>query len=117
MTELITAFALQDFDNAARYTFRLIGPDSRKKELPDDVLEDLHSFIIHVFKRAVQVHHSFRVGDVMELNQKFRKHGLSLTPLFDRIIMALHSVETILTQLSPNPAELFMQVAVSILTK
>ena len=117
MSDLIHSFAIQDFDNAATYTFRLIGPDDRKKELPDAVLEDLHSFIIHVFKRAVQVHHSFRVGDVMEMNQKFRKHGMSLTPLFDRIIMALHSVESVLTQLSPNPAELMMQVALSVLTK
>ena len=117
MTDLITAFAIQDFDNAALHTFRMIGPDERKKELSDEILEDLHSFIIHVFKRAVHVHHSFRVGDVMDMNKKFRKHGLTLTPLFDRIIMALHSVETTLTQLSPNPAELLMQVAVSILTK
>ena len=117
MTELMTAFAIQDFDNAARHTFRLIGPDDRKKELSDEILEDLHGFIIHVFKRAVQVHHSFQVGDVMEMNRKFRKHGLSLTPLFDRIIMALHSVETTLSQLSPNPAELLMQVTVSILTR
>jgi len=51
------------------------------------------------------------------MNRKFRMHGLTLSPLFDRIIMALHSVESTLTQLSPNPAELLMQVAVSILTK
>lgn len=117
MSDLITAFAIHDFDNAAIHTFRMIGPDERKKELSDEILEDLHSFIIHVFKRAVQVHHSFRVGDVMEMNQKFRKHGLTLTPLFDRIIMALHSAETTLTQLSPNPADLLLQVAVSLLTK
>lgn len=115
--ELITSFAIQDFDNASIHTFRMIGPDERKKELSEEILKDLHGFIIHVFKRAVQVHHSFRVGDVMEMNRKFRKHGLTLSPLFDRIIMALHSAESTLTQLSSNPAELLMQVAISILTK
>jgi hypothetical protein len=106
---------MQDFDNAAIYTFRLIGPDDRKKELSDEVLEDLHDFIIHNFKRAVQVHHNFRVCDVMEMNQKLRFHGLTLSPLFSKIMMALHSVESVLTQLSTNPADVMLQVALTLL--
>lgn len=117
MTDIIQAFALQDFDNAAIYTFRLIGPNDRKKELSDDVLEDLHAFIIHNFKRAVQVHHSFRVCDVFEMNQKLRLHGLALSPLFSKIMMALHSVESVLTQLSTNPADIMLQVALTLLVK
>ena len=117
LTDIIQAFAMQDFDNAAIYTFRLIGPDDRKKELSDEVLEDLHAFIIHNFKRAVQVHHSFRVGDVMEMNQKLRVHGLTLSPLFSKIMMALHSVESVLTKLSTNPADVMLQVALTLLTR
>lgn len=117
LTDIIQAFAMQDFDNAAIYTFRLIGPDDCKKELSDEVLEDLHAFIIHNFKRAVQVHHSFRVGDVMEMNQKLRVHGLTLSPLFSKIMMALHSVESVLTKLSTNPADVMLQVALTLLTR
>ena len=115
MTDIIQAFAVQDFDNAATYTFRLIGPNDRKNELPDDVLEDLHAFIIHTFKRAVQVHQTFQVGDVFEMNQKLRVHGLTLSPLFSKIMMALHSVESVLTQLSTNPADIMLQVALTLL--
>ena len=117
MTDIIQAFAVQDFDNAAIYTFRLIGPNDRKNELPDAVLEDLHAFIIHTFKRAVQVHQTFQVGDVFEMNQKLRVHGLTLSPLFSKIMMALHSVESVLTQLSTNPADIMLQVALTLLTK
>jgi ubiquinone biosynthesis protein len=117
LADIIQAFAMQDFDNAAIYTFRLIGPDDRKKELSDDVLEDLHAFIIHNFKRAVHVHNSFRVCDVMEMNQKLRVHGLTLSPLFSKIMMALHSVESVLTELSTNPADVMLQVALTLLTK
>ena len=117
LTDIIQAFAMQDFDNAAIYTFRMIGPDDRKKELSDEVLEDLHAFIIHNLKRAVQVHHSFRVCDVMEMNQKLRVHGLTLSPLFSKIMMALHSVESVLTQLSTNSADVMLQVALTLLTK
>jgi predicted unusual protein kinase regulating ubiquinone biosynthesis (AarF/ABC1/UbiB family) len=115
MTDIIQAFAVQDFDNAAIYTFRLIGPNDRKKELPDEVLDDLHAFIIHTFKQAVQVHQTFRVCDVFEMNQKLRLHGLALSPLFSKIMMALHSVESVLTQLSTNPADIMMQVALTLL--
>jgi len=115
LTDIIQAFAMQDFDNAAIYTFRLIGPDDRKKELSDDVLEDLHDFIIHNFKRAVQVHHSFRVCDVMEMNQKLRMDGLTLSPVFSKIILALHSVESVLSQLSTNSADIMLQVALTLL--
>ena len=114
---MISAFAIHDFDNAAIYTFRLIGPDDRKKELSDEILEDLHAFIIHNFKRAIQVNHSFRVCDVMEMNQKLRLHGLTLSPLFSKIMMALHSVESVLTQLSTTPADIMLQVALTLITK
>ncbi len=116
-TDMISAFAMHDFNNAAIYTFRLIGPEDRKKELSDEILEDLHAFIIHNFKRAIQVHHSFRVCDVMEMNQKLRLHGLTLSPLFSKIMMALHSVESVLTQLSTTPAEIMLQVALTLITK
>jgi ubiquinone biosynthesis protein len=117
MADIIQAFAMQDFDNAAIYTFRLIGPNDRKKELSDDILEDLHAFIIHNFKQAVQIHHRFRVCDVFEMNKKLRVHGLTLSPLFSRIMMALHSVESVLSQLSTNPADIMLQVALTLLTK
>jgi ubiquinone biosynthesis protein len=116
-TDMISAFAMQDFDNAAIYTFRLIGPDDRKRDLPDEILEDLHAFIIHSFKRAVQVNHSFRVCDVMEMNQKLRLHKLVLSPIFSKIMMALHSVESVLTQLSTTPADIMLQVALTLITK
>jgi ubiquinone biosynthesis protein len=116
-TDMISAFAMQDFDNAAIYTFRLIGPDDRKRDLPDEILEDLHAFIIHSFKRAVQVNHSFRVCDVMEMNQKLRLHKLVLSPVFSKIMMALHSVESVLTQLSTTPADIMLQVALTLITK
>ena len=117
MMEIIQAFAMHNFDDAAISTFRLIGPNDRKKELSVEILNDLHAFIIHNFKQALQVHHSFRVSDVFVMNQKLRLHGLTLSPLFSRIMMALHSVESVLSQLSTTPADIMLQVALTLLTK
>jgi predicted unusual protein kinase regulating ubiquinone biosynthesis (AarF/ABC1/UbiB family) len=117
MTNIIHTFALQDFEKAATYTFELVGPEDLKSKLTKEVLWDLHAFIIHTFKQAMQIHHNFRVGDVISMNQKLRRHGLCLSPLFSKIMMSLNSIESVLTQLSTTPAELMMQIVLTLILK
>jgi hypothetical protein len=57
----------------------------------------------------MEIQHSFSVYNFYELNTKLNKYNACFNPLFYKIVMGLHSVETLITQIK-NPDELALQL-------
>jgi len=103
--ELVKGLILHDYDSAAHHTMEFVCGILTKEEIVD-----LKSFIIHVYQKSMEIQHSFSVYNFYELNTKLGKYGACFNPLFYKIVMGLHSVETLITTLK-NPDELAIQLA------
>jgi len=106
MYELVKGLILHDYDSAAQHTMEFVCGN-----LSEEEIDDIKSFIVHVYQKSMEIHHSFSVYNFYELNTKLNKYNASFNPLFYKIVMGLHSVETLMTQLK-NPDELAIQLAI-----
>jgi predicted unusual protein kinase regulating ubiquinone biosynthesis (AarF/ABC1/UbiB family) len=102
--ELVKGLILHDYDSAALHTMEFVFGN-----MSDEQKDDVMSFIIHVYQKSMEIQHSFSVYNFYELNTKLKKYNGSFDPLFYKIILGLHSVESLITQLK-NPDELAMQL-------
>jgi predicted unusual protein kinase regulating ubiquinone biosynthesis (AarF/ABC1/UbiB family) len=105
MYELVKGLILHDYDSAATHTMEFICGTIQAEQV-----EDIKSFMIHVYQKSMEIQHSFSVYNFYELNTKLTRYNASFDPLFYKIIMGLHSVETLITQIK-NPDELALQLA------
>jgi predicted unusual protein kinase regulating ubiquinone biosynthesis (AarF/ABC1/UbiB family) len=104
--ELVKGLILHDYDLASHHTMEFICGKLEEKEI-----QDIKSFLIHVYQKSMEIQHSFSVYNFYELNTKLSTYGVCFNPLFYKIVMGLHSVETLITQIK-NPDELAIQLAV-----
>uniref|UniRef100_A0A6C0HYN6 Protein kinase domain-containing protein n=1 Tax=viral metagenome TaxID=1070528 RepID=A0A6C0HYN6_9ZZZZ len=102
--ELVKGLIFHDYDSSALHTMRFVLGD-----MTEDQKTDVQSFIVHVYQKSMEIHHSFSVYNFYELNAKLKKYNASFDPLFYKIVLGLHSVESLITQLK-NPDELAMQL-------
>jgi hypothetical protein len=58
----------------------------------------------------MEIQHSFSVYNFYELNTKLTKYNACFNPIFYKIVMGIHSVETLITQIK-NPDDLAIQLA------
>ena len=114
--EIFKAFVLLDFQKAAIQTMKFVEPVSILESLPATILEDIHKFIIHTYKVATQVNHCFSAYDMVEITNKLKPHGLFLSPLFSKMAVSLHSVESVLTKLSASPSDVMIHTILSIVS-
>jgi tRNA A-37 threonylcarbamoyl transferase component Bud32 len=110
--KIFQAISTQDYSEAAVHTLEFIGPYEVKSSLDPYVMTDIHAFIVHTYKKAIYIHKSFTVHDIIELTQKLNQHGLVLSGLFPKLILALNSVESVLTKLSITPTELMYEIMI-----
>jgi len=101
---LVKGLILHDYDSAALHTMQFVLGN-----MSDDQKTDVQSFIIHVYQKSMEIQHSFSVYNFYELNTKLKKYNASFDPLFYKIVLGLHSVESLISQLK-NPDELAMQL-------
>jgi len=106
MYELIKGLILHNYDSAAHHTMNFICGN-----LLEEDHVDIKSFIIHVYQKSMEIQHSFSVYNFYELNTKLNKYNACFDPIFYKIVMGLHSVETLITQLK-NPDDLAIQLAI-----
>ena len=106
--ELVKGLILHDYESAAHHTFEFI-----QHELTNSEKIDVQHFIIHVYQHSMEIQHSFSIYNFYELNTKLNKYNANFDPLFYKIIMALHSVETLITKIT-NPDELALKLALLI---
>jgi predicted unusual protein kinase regulating ubiquinone biosynthesis (AarF/ABC1/UbiB family) len=104
--ELVKGLILHDYDSSAHHTMEFVCGD-----VSEEQRKDILSFIVHVYQKSMEIQHSFSVYNFYELNTKLNKYNACFNPLFYKIVMGLHSVETLITQLK-NPDELALQLAV-----
>ena len=104
--ELVKGLILRDYESAAQYTMEFVCGNVTEEEIVD-----IKSFIIHVYQKSMEIQHSFSVYNFYELNTKLNKYSACFNPLFYKIVMGLHSVETLISQIK-NPDELAIQLAV-----
>ena len=102
--ELVKGLILHDYETAALHTLEFVFGN-----MSEDQKADVKSFIIHVYQKSMEIQHSFSVYNFYELNTKLKKYNASFDPLFYKIILGLHSVESLITQIK-NPDELAMQL-------
>ena len=102
--ELVKGLILHDYESAALHTLNFVFGN-----MSEEQRADVKSFIIHVYQKSMEIQHSFSVYNFYELNTKLKKYNVSFDPLFYKIILGLHSVETLITQIK-NPDELAMQL-------
>ena len=103
--ELIKGLILHDYESSAQHTMQFVCGD-----LSEEAIVDIKSFIIHVYQKSMEIQHSFSVYNFYELNTKLNKYNASFNPLFYKIVMGLHSVETLISQIK-NPDDLAIQLA------
>jgi predicted unusual protein kinase regulating ubiquinone biosynthesis (AarF/ABC1/UbiB family) len=111
MYELVKGLIMQDYESAANHTFEFI-----QHELTTSEMTDVKHFIIHVYRKSMEIQHSFSIYNFYELNTKLNKYEANFDPLFYKIIMALHSVETLISKIS-NPDELAVKLALFLCTQ
>ena len=104
--ELVKGLILHDYESSAHHTMEFVCGD-----LNEEQRNDIMSFIVHVYQKSMEIHHSFSVYNFYELNTKLNKYNACFNPLFYKIVMGLHSVETLITQIK-NPDDLAIQLAV-----
>ena len=102
--ELVKGLILHDYESAADRTLEFIVGTMTESQR-----QDVKSFIVHVYQKSMEIQHSFSVYNFYELNTKLKKYNGSFDPLFYKIVLGLHSVESLITQLK-NPDELAMQL-------
>lgn len=102
--ELVKGLLLHDYESAAHHTMGFVCG-----ELTDEQVRDVKSFIIHVYQKSMEIHHTFSVYNFYELNTKLHKYNAWFNRLFYKIVMGLHSVETLITQIK-NPDDLALQL-------
>jgi predicted unusual protein kinase regulating ubiquinone biosynthesis (AarF/ABC1/UbiB family) len=103
--ELIKGLILHDYESSAKHTMDFVCGD-----LSEDQIVDIKSFIVHVYQKSMEIHHSFSVYNFYELNTKLNKYNACFNPLFYKIVMGIHSVETLVAQIK-NPDDLAIQLA------
>jgi len=106
MFELVKGLLLHDYLTAAEHTLFFIDG-----ELTSAQKENIIVYIIHVYQKSMELNHCFSVYNIYELNTKLSKYNTRFHPLFYKIIMALHSVETLVSKLS-NPDDLAGQLVI-----
>jgi predicted unusual protein kinase regulating ubiquinone biosynthesis (AarF/ABC1/UbiB family) len=106
MFELVKGLLLQDYLTAAEHTLSFIEGDLTSAQKENSIV-----YIIHVYQKSMELNHCFSVYNIYELNTKLSKYNVHFRPLFYKIIMALHSVETLVCKLS-NPDTLAGQLAI-----
>lgn len=102
--ELVKGLILHDYETAALHTLDFVFGN-----MSEEQKTDVKSFIIHVYQKTMEIQHSFSVYNFYELNTKLKKYNASFDPLFYKIILGLHSVESLISQIK-NPDELAMQL-------
>ena len=102
--EIVKGILLHDYETASLHTLRFVLGDMTESQKTD-----VQSFIIHVYQKSMEIHHSFSVYNFYELNTKLSKYNVSFDPLFYKIILGLHSIESLICQLK-NPDELALQI-------
>ena len=108
MYELIKGLILHDYETSVQHTLHFVRiPVALTLEEETDVKQ----FIIHVFQKTMEIQHTFLVHDFYDLNKKFAKYNITFHALFYRIIMALHAVEALLTQIR-HPDDLAVHLAI-----
>lgn len=106
MFELVKGLLLHDYLTAAEHTLSFL-----EGELTPAQKENVLVYIIHVYQKSMELNHCFSVYNIYELNTKLSKYNTRFHTLFYKIIMALHSVETLVCKLS-NPDDLAGQLAI-----
>ena len=105
MYELVKGLILHDYVSSAHHTMEFVCGDLNEEER-----KDILSFIIHVYQKSMEIQHSFSVYNFYELNTKLTKYNACFNPIFYKIVMGIHSVETLITQIK-NPDDLAIQLA------
>lgn len=105
MYELVKGLIFHDYESAATHTMEFVFGNIKEEQI-----HDIKQFIIHVYQKSMEIQHSFSVYNFYELNTKLHNYEASFDPLFYKIIMGLHSVETLITQIK-NPDDLALQLA------
>jgi predicted unusual protein kinase regulating ubiquinone biosynthesis (AarF/ABC1/UbiB family) len=105
MYELVKGLIFHDYESAANHTFKFI-----QHELTESEKIDVQHFIIHVYQQSMEIQHSFSIYNFYELNTKLNQYDATFDPLFYKIIMSLHSVETLISKIT-NPDELAVKLA------
>lgn len=111
MYELVKGLIFHDYESASNHTFAFI-----KHDLTTSERIDVTHFIIHVYKKSMEIQHSFSIYNFYELNTKLNKYNANFDPLFYKIIMALHSVETLISKIT-NPDELALKLTLLLCTQ
>jgi predicted unusual protein kinase regulating ubiquinone biosynthesis (AarF/ABC1/UbiB family) len=105
MYEVVKGLILHDYDSAAHHTMEFVCGN-----LEEDQIQDIKSFLVHVYQKSMEIYHSFSVYNFYELNTKLNTYNACFNPIFYKIVMGLHSVETLITQIK-NPDDLAIQLA------
>lgn len=103
--ELVKGLILHDYESSAHHTMEFVCGD-----VSEEQRKDIMAFIVHVYQKSMEIHHSFSVYNFYELNTKLNTYNACFNPLFYKIVMGIHSLETLITQIK-NPDDLAIQLA------
>ena len=109
--ELVKGLILHDYESSADHTMKFVCGS-----LTENQMKDVKSFIVHIYQKTMEIQHSFSVYNFYELNTKLKKYNASFNPLFYKIVMAIHSIETLVSQLK-KPDDLAIQLMTLLICK
>ncbi len=106
LSSALQYFYLKNYKEGVNYLMNFIEPSEIKELLSPEIIDDIKDFIIHTYKKSFGLQNCFHVSDVMEINKKVSKYGLMLSPVFTKIIVAFHSIESVFFNLSTTPNDI-----------
>jgi predicted unusual protein kinase regulating ubiquinone biosynthesis (AarF/ABC1/UbiB family) len=108
---LLKELSLDNLESAALHTIRMTEPCELQQALSIDAVKDISKFIVHIYKCASSVHRFFSVYDILQINNKFGMYGLSISPMFYKVVVGLSAIESILKTLAATTSD-FMICAI-----
>lgn len=107
LSSALQNFYMKHYNEGVNHLMHFIGPNEIKDRLSPEIIEDIKQFIVHTYKKSFGLQSCFHVSDVVNINTKICNYGLSLSSVFTKIIVAFHSVESIFSNLSTTPNDIY----------
>jgi len=113
LSQLFKAFAMDDFQEAAKHTMHFIQP---LDTLTPEQMEDVHDFIIHIYQKVTTVDKLFHIYDILQIMKKIRMYHLRISNTFYNMGLGLISIDSVLKKLTKSSCDFIIGATIEVLS-
>lgn len=113
LSQLFKAFAMDNFQEAAKHTMYFIHP---LDTLTPEQIEDVHDFIIHIYQKVTTVDKLFHIYDILQIMKKIRMYHLRISNTFYNMGLGLISIDSVLKKLTKSSCDFIIGATIEVLS-